>query len=254
MVPAAWDDREIDWSEFAAVVIRSTWGYDRRVAEFREWVERVGQASVLWNAPELVRWNLHKGYLVELARKGFDVVPTELVPSGSGRTLASVRAEHGWSDVVVKPAVGANSARLRVTTGSDLPAGEAHLVSLLDEGDAIVQPRLRRVDEVGERSLIFLDGTFSHAVEYPFVLRRDARADATPSTTPGLAATAGRIIAALPVRPLYARADFLPRDSDGWWLNELELIEPLLYLRTNPDAPGRLARAISAWLDRARRA
>jgi hypothetical protein len=185
---------------------------------------------------------------VELARNGVDVVPTELVTRGSERTVSSIRAERGWSDVVIKPAVGANSSRLRIVPGPELAEGEAHLRALLRDGDAVVQPKLQRVEDVGERSLVFLDGAFSHAVEYPFVLRRDARTEAGPSTTPGLEETAGRIISDLPVRPLYARADFLPRDTEGWWLNELELVEPALYLRTNPDAPRKFARAIAARL------
>jgi hypothetical protein len=45
--------------------------------------------------------------------------------------------------------------------------------------------------------------------------------------------------------PLYARVDFV-RANDGsrYWLMELELIEPSLYLRLDKGAPERFARAL----------
>lgn len=50
---------------------------------------------------------------------------------------------------------------------------------------------------------------------------------------------------ALGERPLYARVDLVrSNDDDEYWLMELELIEPSLYLRMEPEAPGRFARAL----------
>jgi len=48
---------------------------------------------------------------------------------------------------------------------------------------------------------------------------------------------------------LYARVDFL-RDPDGTLLlNELELVEPSLFFRHDPDSPGRLADALTRRLE-----
>ena len=45
--------------------------------------------------------------------------------------------------------------------------------------------------------------------------------------------------------PLYARADFVRANhGDGFWLMELELIEPSLYLRMDAEAPERFAQAL----------
>jgi hypothetical protein len=249
VTPAVWDDPSIDWATFEAVVVRSTWGYDRRGDEFLEWVERVSQVSRLWNSPELLRWNSHKGYLLDLARRGADIVPTEVLRRGSSRSLRSVLEERGWSAAVLKPAIGANAALLRVVRADEREAGEAHLRELLREGDALVQPLLTRVERSGERSLVFLDGRFSHAAEYPHVLSGGNREGTPLAVDDRTCEAAGRIVAGLPVRPLYARADFLPGDGGAWQLSELELIEPYLFLRTDPGAPGRFARAIVRWLD-----
>lgn len=47
--------------------------------------------------------------------------------------------------------------------------------------------------------------------------------------------------------PLYARIDFIRDDADDFLVMELELIEPSLYLRMDPQAPGRFAAAIDLW-------
>jgi hypothetical protein len=251
-VPAAWDDLSVDWSRFAAVVLRSTWGYDRRVEEFLAWVDRVDRITAVWNSAPQVRWNAHKGYLLDLARAGATIVPTEVIPKASARSLGSILIERGWSEVVLKPAVGANAAKLHVVRGNETAAGESHLRALLVEGDALVQPLLRRAETHGERSLVFLDGEFSHAAEYPHVLAGGSREGAPIRIDGPTRAAAERIVERLPVRPLYARADFLPGESEGWWLSELELIEPYLFLRTDPQAPRRFAEAIRARLGRPR--
>jgi hypothetical protein len=47
--------------------------------------------------------------------------------------------------------------------------------------------------------------------------------------------------------PLYARVDLVRNAAGEFEVMELELIEPSLYLRTDPGAPERFARAVDAW-------
>ncbi len=52
---------------------------------------------------------------------------------------------------------------------------------------------------------------------------------------------------ALGAAPLYARVDLVRANAgDGFWLMELEVIEPALYLRMDAAAPERFARALDA--------
>src|SRR5258708_3751238 len=76
VVPAVWDDAAVEWARFDACVIRSTWDYTFRRAEFCAWTERLEGVTRLWNPPAIVRWNAHKGYLRELAARGAPVLPT----------------------------------------------------------------------------------------------------------------------------------------------------------------------------------
>ena len=71
----AWDD-EADWASFDLVVIRTTWDYVPRHAEFLKKLEKIASLTKLLNTPEVVKWNHHKGYLKELEAKGVAIVPT----------------------------------------------------------------------------------------------------------------------------------------------------------------------------------
>ena len=36
-----WDDPAVDWQRYAAVLIRTTWDYQDKLAAFRQWARRV---------------------------------------------------------------------------------------------------------------------------------------------------------------------------------------------------------------------
>ena len=57
-----------------------------------------------------------------------------------------------------------------------------------------------------------------------------------------------RIVAALPLAPLYARIDLIRLDDGSLALMEVEVIEPDLYVDQEPEAPARLAEALRATL------
>jgi hypothetical protein len=75
-VYAVWDDADIDWGAFDLVVIRSTWDYVPRVGTFLAWAARVAAATSLLNPLEVIRWNVDKAYLADLASAGLAVIPT----------------------------------------------------------------------------------------------------------------------------------------------------------------------------------
>ena len=65
---------------------------------------------------------------------------------------------------------------------------------------------------------------------------------------PPLVELGGRAVASLDPAPLYARVDLLRVDAERVGVIELELIEPALYLRCDPEAPRRFAVAFDAWM------
>lgn len=243
-----WDDPGVDWSRYAVAVLRSTWDYVDRYAEFRDWLARVERCTRLLNPPDVLRWNTHKGYLLELAARGVPIVPTTLLRPGDALALPEI------DELVVKPAIGAGSRDARRFRG-DPDGALAHSRRLLDAGrDVLVQPYLKRVDAAGETALMHFGGSYSHAIRKGPLL--PANADATRALfapeqivarEPGEdeRALARQVLAALPFAEplLYARVDLLRGEDGSPLLLELELAEPSLFFE---HAPGSAARFVAA--------
>ncbi|HXW52210.1 MAG TPA: hypothetical protein VEJ41_09490 [Candidatus Acidoferrales bacterium] len=249
---AVWDDPAVAWAASAISVIRSTWDYNLRYAEFLAWAERAASLTRLYNPIELVRWNTHKRYLEDLARKSVPVVPTHWLERGAQVDLGAVLAETGWTDAVAKPAVGlATYGVRRIDAGSE---SQAHVNALLLQHDVMVQPFLTSVISYGERALVFIDGTYSHAVRKkafqalaPAGLEDEAPVEATVAEIQaGVAA-----LRALPQTPLYARIDVVLDEKGNPLVIELELVEPSLFLSMHPRAPERFADALARLAERA---
>lgn len=251
-VPAVWDAPDTAWGDFQGVLVRSCWDYHRRLPEFLEWIarlERDGLGRVLWNPPELLRWNSHKGYLRDLAARGVAIVPTRWLARGEPCGLAEVLRHEGWGEAVVKPAVSASAFGTWSTTLTGAAPDQPKLDEMLRNGDVLVQPLLPEVRDPGEWSLVFFDGRFSHAV-----LKRPAAGDYrvqwefggsadTRKPSRKVIADAERVLEAVPGAPLYARVDGVAR-AGRLVLMELELIEPHLFFGWDARAATRLAKAM----------
>ena len=232
----AWDDPAADWDAPVPTLIRSTWNYALHLEAFLAWVERASAAAPLVNPAEVVRTNLRKRYLLELHARGVPAVPTTLVERDG-------RCELPASRTVIKPEIGAGSLNARVfADGRD---GAAHLAALTATGAALVQPYIDSVDTYGERSLIWIDGDFTHAI------RKTPRfaGDRERTEGPFPIADEERTIAAAALAPyadriLYGRVD-LVRDSAGRpMVMEVELVEPSLFFPRHPPALERFVAAL----------
>jgi glutathione synthase/RimK-type ligase-like ATP-grasp enzyme len=247
---AVWDDERMDWAAFDLVVVRSTWDYPDRHAEFLRWAEHVAEVSRLANPLPVLRWNTDKRYLAELTAAGLPVVPTMWVDAGQTFELPD-------GEIVVKPAVSVGSRDTARYQAADAAQARAH-VERLAAADRVtmIQPYLTSVDAEGETALLWLGGTFSHAVGKGPLLRPGAAPveglyapEAISARRPSTAelAVAERVLDAVPGGPdqlLYARVD-LVAGPDGPLVLELELTEPSLFLGYEPRAAARLAKAIA---------
>jgi len=249
----AWDDAHVDWSGFDAAVLRSTWDYHHRRDEFVAWAERAAQRTRLFNSPAAVRWNSHKFYLRELEQAGIAIVPTEFLARGEPADLVEILERRRWNRAVIKPAVSADSFATERADRASPEAGEAHLAEHLPQRDMLVQAYMPAVEEPGERCLVAIDGTLSHAVRKrsKFLGGRHAGPEGVPvEIAADEALTAQRILshlraAHLQETPLYARIDLI-RNQDGVpCLMELELVEPSLFFAAGPGSAERFVAALT---------
>jgi hypothetical protein len=123
----------------------------------------------------------------------------------------------------------------------------------------MIQPYLSAVDTRGETALVYLGGTFSHAIRKGALLDGpDVGVEGLykPETitarepSPAELAVGDQVLAAVPdgTDLLYARVDLIPGPDRAPRLIELELTEPSLFLQYGPGAPNRLAESIVARL------
>jgi O-ureido-D-serine cyclo-ligase len=253
---ADWDDGSVDWGCFDAALLRSAWDYTERLSEFLAWVARTASQTQLLNTQAVVQWNSDKHYLAELARQGLPVVPSGFCEPGEDprSALESFLARQGLPELVVKPAVGAGSRDTRRHARDAVPQILAHMQQLLQKRRSVLmQPYLPSVDREGETALIYIAGSFSHAIRKGPLLPPGAAATqalfAPEEITPRVPgederALAERLLAALPFpQLLYARIDLIRGEGGEPRLLELELTEPSLFFAHGAGSAARLAQA-----------
>ncbi|MEY3020059.1 MAG: hypothetical protein RLZZ272_1043 [Actinomycetota bacterium] len=249
VVEPDWRDDDVEWADLDLAVVRTTWDYTGHRDAFVQWAQRVAARTRLVNDADVLRWNTHKSYLLELEERGAPVIPTAWMARGDGVDLAALLAARGWTRAVVKPAVASGSDGLVRVEEDDASrsAAQGHLEALLLEGDAMVQPYLPAIESDGELSVVVLDGEVSHAVRKrprpgEFRIQEQHGGRYAREEVPRAVGDLARwIVAATGVRPLIARVDLVAGDDGTPQLVELELTEPDLYLTLAPDAAERLA-------------
>lgn len=246
-----WEDYDISKEHTHSVLFRSTWGYFNQIKEFKNFLKSIDRASCLcWNSIRLIRWNLHKKYLHELARKSVPVVRTKLIEEGQMIDLLALGNELETESFVIKPAVNAGGYNtLRVELGSNF-------AETLDEirnknlGALMIQPFLQSIISEGEYSLIFIDGQLSHTVlKKPkagdFRIQEQHGGTTEKCVTPPEALRlAKQVLDSLDEEPLYARVDVARTGRSSFLLMELELIEPHLWMSLEPKSCQLFANAI----------
>lgn len=235
---AMWSDPEVPWGDTPWTILRSTWDYPRFLVDFLRWTTSVDRVTTLLNPPELVRGNVDKRYLLTLADRGVPVVPTRWVAHPDHTSLALVRQETGWSDLVVKPSVGCDG--IGVTR---VGPTRAALQLAATESGWLVQPFVSSIVDEGEQSVVVIDGEPEYATlkrppgggrEIRVQERWGGTTGPIPlSTTAADAARSAVVALGVATPPLYARVDLMQWASE-WHVAEIELIEPSFYLLDDP--------------------
>ncbi|SMD23191.1 ATP-grasp domain-containing protein [Lentzea albidocapillata] len=248
------DGVDVEWQPWGGeveadlVVLRTTWDYPDHLDEFLAWCAGV---PMLANPLPVVRWNIDKSYMAELAARGVPVVPTAVVRPGEEPVFPD-------GEFVVKPAVGAGSRGAGRFTGH--AEARAHLEAL--GVTALVQPYQSSVDAHGETALVFFAGDYSHSFHKgPMLAQGLAEAESglyVEERLAGIEPTTRQVALAEQVLDvaaellslrrsdfLYARVDVVEGPDGEPLLLELELTEPSLGFKlTTGEAVSRFSKVI----------
>ncbi|MEN9561557.1 MAG: hypothetical protein RIQ56_830 [Candidatus Parcubacteria bacterium] len=237
--------------ECRALVIRETWNYHHQPDNFLRWVSEVERDGILLlNSAALVRWNMRKTYLLEVAKAGIPVVPSLILSTDTPRAqIQSWVSTNCDKDIVLKPLVGASGDGVKKYAISDF-------FDQLMCTEGLIQPYLSHVEE-GEISCIYVEGLFSHAIaripkKGSFLANVAQGATVHLIDPPSEVRRYERALHdLLPSCPLYSRLDWL-FDGRNYLLAEVELIEPGLFATFSPTYAAVFAEAITKRLERAK--
>jgi hypothetical protein len=231
-----WSDAKVDWKQFSHLLIKSPWDYFDFYPEFLGWIRKIRELGIIvLNDLDTIEWNSSKEYLLEIAAKDFPVISGLILNKGEIPNLEKIREAIYSKTVVVKPLVSGGAKNTLKIPLADWTHFQEQVTQLVQEEDFLVQPFVPQVTEVGEYSLLFFNGKFSHAV-----LKTPAQADfrvqhyfggtireICPSEA--MMESAQSLMDRFAKGTLYGRVDGV--EIDGvFHLMELELIEPYLFL------------------------
>jgi glutathione synthase/RimK-type ligase-like ATP-grasp enzyme len=248
-----------DWSQYDVCLLRSVWDYHENIDAFNQWVEKVDQLTTLLNPPQLIKWNQSKYYLVELEEIGVTIAPTIWLDKTNANDFFEYCQNNKSESYILKPVIGADSSdTFRFSNNPDsLKEAHKHLRSCLPHSDMMLQPYLKSVEKLGETSLIYIHGEFTHAVR-KIPVQGDYRVQDTYGAKDvtyqanaaelSLSKVCLQYIQNKFVMPFYVRFDFLHDELGTVYLNEAELIEPSLFFHHGPSAVNRISHELLNYL------
>ena len=245
-----WDNPTYEWQETKSVLFRTIWDYFERFNEFWEWLEQVKTKTRLINSYELIKWNIDKHYLKDISSWGIETVPTYFADKGCNMKLHEIAKRNQWKDLVIKPAISASAFKTYKILANEIQVNEKLFNSLVQERNMLVQPYFETITQLGEASLMVFDGKFTHAIlkkAQPGDFRvQDDFGGTVHNYIPTKAEInfAEKVFETCKTKPVYGRVDIVWDNDKNFYLSELEIIEPELWIRNYPKCAERIAEAV----------
>lgn len=242
-----WNDPNFNWNTTRSVLFRSTWDYFDNFEQFKKWFDKTRNTCLMINSSETIEWNLDKHYLLDLQKHQIPIPNSEFIKRGSSVDLSLLMQEKKWNEIVVKPTISGAAKNTYRLKKEDINQFDSTWKKLIYQEDFIVQEFQNNVIKKGEVAVMVIGGKYTHAVlkkakEGDFRVQDDfggSIAKYSPSEKMvKLAEQCTRIISPI---PSYARVDIIWDNSGDLAVSELELIEPELWFRLDPNAAHKLA-------------
>ena len=235
-------DKVWDYDDYDLLIIRNTWDYYKKSDTFKVWLDHVESHNYpLINPVTTIRWNMDKLYLNQLKEINVPLVPSLFIQQNSSvDELKHLIENIDWKKIVVKPSISAGSWDTYLLTSDQLIYNFQQLYDLNQRHSLIFQKYMDVITQSGEYSYIFFNGRYQYAVN-----KKPKSGDFRVQKDYG-----GQYLAHQPNRDelqlienilgkvsyphYYARVDGVWDES--FYLMEIELIEPDLYLNKFPGA------------------
>ena len=242
-----WADSEFDWTKTRYAIFRTTWDYFQKFNQFLNWIEITKNKTTFINSAEIIKWNIDKHYLKDLLEDGINIAPTLFIEKTDKTSLIRLFKSTNWKEAVIKPAVSGAARHTYRINLKNYHQYESVFQQLIKEECMLFQKYLPNITKMGEISLVMIGGKYTHAVK-KIAKKGDFRVqDDHGGTVEEYHASSKEIefaelcLEKCAYNPIYARVDIVYDDSNQVSLSELELIEPELWFRKNPESANLLA-------------
>jgi len=245
----SWSDQTVDWSKYDYAIIRTTWDYTKNLELFLSILKKIEDSGCeLLNPHKIIQWNAHKKYLKDLEEKGVKIIPSIYFEDETRSTLKNRLKMVQAEKYVLKPTVGASADKIEVIASEDVLE---RFEGIDKPEDWFLQPFIQEVFN-GEISYFYFGGEYSHAVK-KVPKDGDFRVQEEHGGLISLhkpdeseEQIARNVLNSIDEKLLYARVDML-HTGEGYKLIELELIEPSLYFRIDPESASRYIKSLKSW-------
>jgi len=252
--PIVWETQSEQLSDFDIALFRTTWGYHEKIEKFKKFLDFLDEIKLpALNPTSIIRDNLHKFYLKDLASKGVNILPTEFIKRDSQIELKSLVEINSWNKFVIKPAVSAGSYKTFLFDSEEIKEAEMIYSELKMNRDVLVQKYFDSVKTLGEFSTIYFANGYKYSVNKipekgDFRVQYQYGGQYRMIELPKSAAEQSDFVASIFINNcLYTRIDGLMHE-DKFYIMEVELIEPDLYLNIHPEGIGQFVESVTGFL------
>jgi len=249
-----WDSTSVNWDDFDAVIIRSTWDYQQKENLFSRTLQLIEASSAtLYNSLDTVKWNINKRYLLELEKENISIIPTRLYDSFDFDIVNQLFSFFNENKLIIKPCVSANADDTFILEQNKMGSLKPVLENTFSQKDFLVQPFIKNIRIEGEYSLIYFGNRLSHVLlktpkngDFRVQEEHGGILKAINKPESSLIDFGNKVMGTIPYQCLYSRVDVV-RGSYNYLLMEVELIEPSLYFNMDPKAPQMFAEVFNKW-------
>lgn len=219
----SWEDNDVDYSKFDALLLRSVWGYQNNYKKFKEWLNMIKKNNILiFNDIETIKNNIRKDIQFSLLDK-YNIPHVQTIFQKNEIDLKNINPEY-----VIKPIISGSGNNTYKVKEVDMQSLK-RIISEIDNG-IMIQPYESKIEN-GEYSIIFIDGVNTHnMIRYPgifFEKRNPVQIYDVPINVMDLANRVQKIPEYTNL--LYMRIDIV--DSKNPKIMEVELAESDLLTR-----------------------
>jgi len=151
----SWRKKDVNWSDYDVVIIRSPWDYQDNPDAFLDTLENISAKTLLENSLDIIKWNINKTYLIDLDISGLNIVPTLWGENLTKGNLLPAYERLNVNEIIIKPVISANADFTYRLNKESLLFRENELIKIFKNKSYMIQPFMSNIISEGEYSLFY---------------------------------------------------------------------------------------------------